>query len=74
MKRNLHPADRFVRILLAIVMGLLVLMNIITGSGGIILLMLTGEFLLTGIIGFCPLYSLFDLQTISEKKTTADPG
>lgn len=70
MKRNLHNADRFIRLLLATVMGMLVLMNIITGTSGFILLMLTGEFLLTSIIGFCPLYNLFDLHTISEKKTT----
>ena len=70
MKRNLHNADRFIRLLSALVMGMLVLMNIITGTSGFVLLTLTGEFLLTSIIGFCPLYNLFNIHTISEKKPT----
>ena len=61
-------ADRIVRILLAAVITILYFNNTITGTLGIILMVLAGVFVLTSIVSFCPLYTLVGLNTCSANK------
>ena len=63
-------ADRLVRIIIALVIAVLFFTHVITGVLGIVLLVFAGVFLLTSMISFCPLYTLFGLKTCSteEKK------
>ncbi|MDP4130705.1 MAG: DUF2892 domain-containing protein [Bacteroidota bacterium] len=68
MKKNMGTADRTVRILLAIIMGALYFTNTVTGVLGIVLLILTVVFLLTGFISFCPLYAIFGFTTCKTKQ------
>ncbi len=68
MKKNMGNADRIVRLLLAAVVAILFFTNTITGTLGIILLVLAGVFVLTSLISFCPLYTLVGLNTCSAKK------
>jgi fatty acid desaturase len=63
MKKNMGNADRIVRLLLAAVMVVLYFTNTITGTWGIVLLVLAGVFVLTSLISFCPLYTLIGLNT-----------
>ena len=56
-------ADRIIRSILAAVIAALYFMEIITGTLGIILLVLAAVFLLTSFISFCPLYAPFGLNT-----------
>jgi hypothetical protein len=67
MKKNMGSADRIIRFLLAAVIAGLYFGNIITGTLGIVLLVLAGVFLLTSFISFCPLYAPFGLSTCSTK-------
>lgn len=67
MKKNMGIADRVIRILLALVAVILYLMNITTGTLGIILLVFAGIFLLTSFVSFCPLYTIFGFSTCSSK-------
>ncbi len=69
MKNNMGAADRFVRILIALVFVTLYFTNTVTGTGGAILLGLAAIFLLTSAIGTCPLYTLFQINT-RRKKTS----
>ena len=62
-------ADRIIRILLAAVFAVLYFTGTVTGTFGIILLVLGGVFLLTSLISFCPLYTLVGLNTCPAKKT-----
>lgn len=55
--------DRIVRLLLAAVMVVLYFTNTVTGTLGIVLLVLAGVFILTSLISFCPLYTLIGLNT-----------
>ena len=55
MKHNVGTADKIVRIILAIVFAGLYFGNVVTGTFGIVLLVLGIVFLLTAIVGFCPL-------------------
>ena len=63
MKKNMGVYDRVVRILIAVVVAVLYFTQVITGTLGIILLILAGILVLTSIIGICPLYLPFGLST-----------
>jgi len=63
MMKNMGTADRIVRILLAIVIAILFFLKQITGTLGIILFILAIIFLLTSLIGFCPLYVPLKIST-----------
>jgi len=67
MKQNMGSIDRIVRIILAAVFGLLYFNGAVTGTLGIILLVLGGVFVVTSLVGFCPLYKIFGLNTCPRK-------
>ena len=68
MKKNMGNADRIIRIILAAIIAVLYFTNIITGTLGIVLLVLAGVFVLTSLISFCPLYAIVGLNTCPAKK------
>lgn len=68
MKANMGTTDKMLRIIVAIVIAILFFTNIITGTLGIVLLILAGVFVLTSLISFCPIYPLIGLRTNKEKK------
>jgi hypothetical protein len=68
MKKNMGTADRVIRILLALVVIVLYLTGKITGIAAIILGILALVFILTSLIGSCPLYIPFKISTISKSK------
>jgi hypothetical protein len=68
MKPNMGTADRIIRIILAAVFAYLYFSGTVTGIAGLILVILGGVFVLTSLISFCPLYSLFGLNTCPAKK------
>jgi len=68
MKKNMGTIDRVIRILLAIIVAVLYMNGNITGIAAIILGILAVIFLLTSLIGFCPLYVPFKISTIGKLK------
>lgn len=67
MNTNMGSADRIIRIIIAIVFGVLYFTGTVTGTLGIILIILGAVFLVTGFISFCPLYAPFGLSTTSSE-------
>lgn len=67
MKKNMGVMDRIIRLILAAVFAYLYFGGIVTGTFGIIIVVLGGVFLLTSLIGYCPLYSVFGLNTCPPK-------
>lgn len=63
MKKNMHTIDRLLRILIAVVVGVLYFTGRIDGLAATILGILSIVFILTGFVGTCPLYSLVGLST-----------
>jgi hypothetical protein len=63
MKKNMGTIDKVIRILVAVVFAFLFFTNVITGTLGIILLVLAVVFVLTSLISFCPLYLLLGINT-----------
>ena len=68
MITNMGKFDRTFRLLLMAAIGALYFKHIITGTLGIILMILAGVFLLTSLIRFCPLYLPFGIRTNGKKE------
>jgi len=67
MKKNMGSIDRIFRVIVAAVIAVLYFTHVITGTLGIILLALGGIFVLTSLVGFCPLYLPFGINTCKTK-------
>jgi hypothetical protein len=68
MKKNLGTADRIIRAIIAVIVGILFYTGTISGTLGIVLLVLAGIFLATSLINFCPIYAVFGIRTCSVKE------
>jgi hypothetical protein len=63
MKKNVGSIDRVIRILIAVVIVVLYFTNVISGTLGIILLILAAVFVVTALINFCPIWSMLGIST-----------
>lgn len=63
MKTNESGLDRIIRVALGILLVTLYATGVVGGVFGIILTVLGGILIITGAVGFCPLYSIFKLRT-----------
>lgn len=68
MKKNMGSIDKIVRIVLALVIVVLYFTNVVSGTIGIVLLVVAGIFVLTSLISFCPLYLPFGINTCKKKE------
>lgn len=67
MKKNMGNADRIIRVIIAAILTSLYFTGIITGTPGIVLVILSLIFVLTSTISYCPLYAPFGLSTLRKK-------
>jgi CBS-domain-containing membrane protein len=67
MKKNMGNTDRIIRFIIAAIFVALYFGGIVTGTIGIVLLVLAGVFVLTSFVSFCPLYAPFGISTCSTK-------
>ena len=63
MKPNESGLDRIIRVILGVVLLALYFTGTVTGGLGIVLIVVGAIALLTGVVGFCPLYALLKLRT-----------
>ncbi len=63
MKRNMSNLDRVARVVVAALFAYLYFGGIVTGTPGIVLLALGAVFVLTSVVSFCPLYTVFKFST-----------
>ncbi|MBK7443160.1 MAG: DUF2892 domain-containing protein [Bacteroidetes bacterium] len=68
MKKNMGSADRIIRILIAAVFAVLYFTGTVSGTLGLVLLILGAVFVLTSLVSFCPLYTIFGMNTCATKK------
>jgi len=68
MKKNMGSADRIIRILLAAIVAVLYFTGTVSGTLGIVLLVLAGVFVLTSFVSFCPLYAPFGISSCKVEK------
>ena len=60
-------ADRIIRVIIAAIIASLYFANVITGTLGLFLIVLSAVFVLTSLISFCPLYAPFGITTCPMK-------
>ncbi len=68
MKKNMGAADRIIRSLLAVAAIILFAAGTVTGTRGIVMLVISWVFLLTSLVSFCPLYALVGLNTCPAQR------
>lgn len=61
MQINEGTVDRVIRVIVALVAGFLALSA--SGAAATILWIVAAILLITGVVGFCPLYRLFGINT-----------
>ena len=66
MKPNLSTLDRIIRVVVAALFAYLYFGGIVTGALGIVLVVLGAVFVLTAVVGFCPLYTVFKFSTLKS--------
>lgn len=69
MKSNVGTTDRIIRIALALIFAVLYFTQMVTGTAGLVLLVLGGIFMATSLIGWCPIYSVVGLSTCKTKES-----
>ncbi len=67
MKQNMGTIDRVIRILVAAVFVILYFTKVADGTLGIVLLILAGVFVLTSLVGICPLYYPLGINTRKKR-------
>lgn len=67
MKSNMSTADKFIRVLIGILIAVLYYLNIISGTTAIVFLTIGIVLLITSLVSFCPLYTLFGINTCKNK-------
>jgi len=67
MKKNMGTVDRVGRLSIAVLIGILYALDVITGTTAIVLGILAVVFALTSLMGFCPLYLPLGLSTNRKK-------
>jgi hypothetical protein len=68
MKKNMGTTDRVIRLIAAIAVGVLYGLNLISGTVAIVLGIVAGAFLVTSLIGWCPMYLPFGISTCKTTK------
>jgi hypothetical protein len=63
MKSNMGKADRLIRAGIAVGIGALILSHVLSGTAALLLGILAVIFILTSIVGICPLYLPFHIST-----------
>ena len=67
MKKNMGGMDRIVRFIVAAGVAVLYYTGLIEGTLAYVLLALAAIFLLTSFVSFCPLYTVFGINTCKVK-------
>jgi uncharacterized membrane protein len=63
MKKNMGSTDQIIRVLIAVIIGILYFMDVITGTLGIVLMIVASIFVATSLVSSCPLYSILGMRT-----------
>jgi hypothetical protein len=72
MKKNMGSADRSIRLIIAFLLTILLINETISGTLGIIALIVSAIFTITSLISFCPLYPILGISTCSIKSKKID--
>ncbi len=63
MKSNMGSTDRIIRLIVAVLVLILFMTDVISGTLGWVLIAFAAVFTLTSMINFCPLYTILGINT-----------
>lgn len=63
MKVNESGLDRMIRVILGVALLALYLSGVVSGTLGVVFIIVGAIALITGIVGFCPLYAILKIKT-----------
>jgi hypothetical protein len=63
MKKNMGTTDKVIRVLVAVIILVLYFTHVVSGTLAVILLIVAGIFVVTSLLGLCPLYLAFGIST-----------
>ena len=66
MKKNMGTLDRIIRLAMVVLVAVLYFTDVISGTLAIILGIVAAVFLITSLLGTCPLYMPFGISTRKE--------
>ncbi len=66
MTKNVGSTDKIIRIVLALVLGYLYYSGVLTGTMGIIAVVVGAIALFTAVVNYCPLYSVIGMKTTKK--------
>jgi hypothetical protein len=67
MKTNMGGVDKIIRLIIALIIGILILTELVSGTLAIVLGIVAVVFVLTSLIGFCGLYAVFGFNTCKKQ-------
>jgi hypothetical protein len=67
MKKNVGSADKAFRVAIALLVGVLIYTEVLTGTLAIVLGVVSIVLVLTSFLGICLLYSIFGINTCKRK-------
>jgi hypothetical protein len=68
MKKNMGSNDKLIRLGIAIIVIILYYKQVLTGTVGLVSLVVAFILTLTSLIGFCPLYRLLGINTCKTEE------
>lgn len=68
MEKNVGGTEKAIRLLVAVVAVALNLTGVTSGTLAIVLYVVAGLMVLTSLLSFCPLWTVFGINTCSVKK------
>ena len=74
MTRNVGPADRIVRIAVAVGLAVVVFFDVLYNTETIVVSVVAAYLLLTGLFGWCPFYKLAGIDTTVQKEHYSTTG
>ncbi|HEY3390782.1 MAG TPA: DUF2892 domain-containing protein [Prolixibacteraceae bacterium] len=70
MKKNMGVIDKTIRVIVAAVIALLYYLGIISGTLAIVLMIFAIIFIVTSIVGFCPVYPILGMNTRKKEEAS----
>jgi len=67
MKKNMGSYDKLIRLIVAIVLIVLYYKGILSGTLGIVALLVALVLTITSLLSFCPLYTLLGINTCKKE-------
>jgi hypothetical protein len=68
MRSNINTADKLIRLLSALAIGIMIAFDVIIGTTALVLGIAGAVLALTAFINFCPIYAMLGFSTKSRKQ------